>query len=423
MIGTLDPTNRSVTVVGAGIAGLLAAYYLDRSGYEVTVIEKNSRAGGLIRTSQTNEGIAESAAHSLIATKTVLSLCNDLGVELVAPRKEAKAKYIVRHSKLSRFPLNPFEVGSALWRAATVRANGSQDQTLESWSRKHLGPAAHDYLLTPFVRGIYGVQPADLGVRASYPSLEIPTGRTLFGALLQKRKKESEGKEKKHRVAPKFGMGNLVAQLESHLQNRLGDRFQKCQEVLDLPATGNVVVATPATAAANLIEPQSPELAAQLRSIQYTPMVSVTSFVDRKSFTRSVEGVGVLMPACEERKCLGILFNSSSFENRVNDESRFASFTVMMGGTSQPSWLNASDDEIESAVQSELSSLLGITRTEKLVIHRWPTALPQYSIALPAIWDFARSTWCSTPGRILFGNYTGQISLRGMIESSATLGK
>lgn len=421
MIGKLDGGNKSVTVVGAGIAGLLAAYYLDKRGFEVTIVEKNRRAGGLIRTTQTDEGIAESAAHSLIATETVLRLCEDLGVELIEPRKDASAKYIVRKGKLSRFPLNPLEVGSALWRAASVRANGSQDQTLESWSRKHLGPAVHDYLLTPFVRGIYGVQPAELGVRASYPSLEIPPGQTLFGSLLQKRKKKTKQKNTKKRVAPRFGMGSLVSMLDSHLQQRLGSRFRKGEDLIALPESGNIVLATPASAAANLIQGQSPDLAAQLRSIRYTPMVSVTAFVDRKSFSRPVEGTGVLMPACEDRKCLGILFNSSSFENRVNDESRFASFTVMMGGTSQPSWLEASDDEITLAVQNELSALLGITRTEQLVIHRWPSALPQYSSALPAIWEFARATWCGTPGRILFGNYTGQISLRGMIESSATL--
>ena len=42
--------------------------------------------------------------------------------------------------------------------------------------------------------------------------------------------------------------------------------------------------------------------------------------------------------------------------------------------------------------------------------------------AIPAeVWQKARDSWCIIPGRILFGNYTGQISLRGMIESAASL--
>ena len=64
MIGTLNKEFREVTVVGAGIAGMLGAYYLDRNGYRVTLIEQSERAGGLIRTRHTDHGIAESAAQS-----------------------------------------------------------------------------------------------------------------------------------------------------------------------------------------------------------------------------------------------------------------------------------------------------------------------------------------------------------------------
>ena len=128
------------------------------------------------------------------------------------------------------------------------------------------------------------------------------------------------------------------------------------------------------------------------------------------------------MPAREQTKSLGILFNSSSFANRVTDESHFASFTVMMGGTAQPHWLAASDDEIWQAIKLELSTLLGIREPLDVTIHRWPAALPQYSVNLRDVWACARESWCARPGRILFGNYTGQISLSGMIASSATLG-
>jgi protoporphyrinogen oxidase len=163
-------------------------------------------------------------------------------------------------------------------------------------------------------------------------------------------------------------------------------------------------------------------LADKLAEVRYTPIVSVTVFVDRRSFTRPLNGVGVLMPACEQTKCLGILFNSSSFADRVVDDSRLASFTVMMGGTAQPNWLTASDDEIRQTIKLELSSFLGIREPLDVAIHRWPAALPQYADNVRKVWTCARESWCATPGRILFGNYTGQISLRGMIESAAALG-
>ncbi|HET9478171.1 MAG TPA: protoporphyrinogen oxidase [Pyrinomonadaceae bacterium] len=422
MIGTLNSSKKEATVVGAGISGMLAAYALDRNGYRVTLLEEKERAGGLIQTRNTGHGIAESAAHSLIATRPVRDLCRELGVELVAPRKEAKAKYIVRDGKLCRFPLTFGECVGTLTHAALGRSTSNDSQNLEFWARRHLGNVALDYLLTPFVRGLYGVQPAELGVATAFPSLDLPEGKTLLGAMLTKRRNGASTKEKKSRAAPRFGMGDLVQRLEQRLEKRLGSRFHKGEKVDQLPEAANVIVATPAYAAARLIRPASDTLADKLAEVRYTPIVSVTVFVDRRSFTRPLHGVGVLMPAREETKSLGILFNSSSFAHRVADESRFASFTVMMGGTAQPHWLTASDDEISQAIKLELSAVLGIREPLETAIHRWPAALPQYSVNLRDVWACARESWCAIPGRILFGNYTGQISLRGMIETSATLG-
>jgi oxygen-dependent protoporphyrinogen oxidase len=165
-----------------------------------------------------------------------------------------------------------------------------------------------------------------------------------------------------------------------------------------------------------------PALATQLREVEYTPLVSVTAFVERSAMAHEVNGVGVLIPAVEKRKCLGILFSSSAFPGRVTNEGKHASFTLLMGGSADRGWVNADDETIKVAVQQELSELLGL-RGEPLetIIHRWPRAIPQYSIALPKLWQLARESWCASKGRILFGNYTGQVTMRGMIESASTL--
>src|SRR5215210_244061 len=78
MIGTINKAEREVTVVGAGIAGLLAAHALDRKGYRVTLVEERAHAGGLIQTKRTAYGIAEAAAHSLLATPGVVRFCEEL---------------------------------------------------------------------------------------------------------------------------------------------------------------------------------------------------------------------------------------------------------------------------------------------------------------------------------------------------------
>jgi oxygen-dependent protoporphyrinogen oxidase len=434
MIGTLDETRREATVVGAGIAGMLAAYALDRKGYEVTLLEERGRAGGLIETVRTEYGIAERAAHSLLASGPVLEFCRELGVELVEVRRDSRARFIVRGGRLRKFPLGVGEAAGALGRAAFARAR-ADERDLDSWGRNHLGSAAVDYLLTPLVRGIYGVQPAELGIEAAFPSLSVTPGRTLLGSALGKALKrrpkggrrgdatEADGakqkRESKHMVAPRLGMGDLTSRLEGRLERRLGERFRRGVRVDEIPDAPNVILATPAYAAARLLESASPALGRALAGVRYTPIVSVTAFVPVESLTGKVKGVGALVPEKEGRNSLGILFTSSSFEGRVVDESRYVSFAVLLGGSSRPQWVDATEEEIERAVRGELESLLGV-RAEgaRLVISRWGRAIPQYSVTLPDVWRLARETWCASKGRLLCGNYTGQVSLRGMIEEA-----
>jgi len=435
VLGTFDPNRREATIVGAGIAGLLAAYALDKKGYEVTLLEERARAGGLIQTQRTEYGIAEAAAHSLLATPTVVAFCRDLGVELAEIRPDARARFILRGGRLSKFPLRAGEALRAFTHAAFMRADRhAEPLNLETWGRKHLGDAALEYLLTPFVRGIYGVQPAELGVAAAFPELAVAPGQTLLGTMLHKALRRSaqnghngngtngarkQTKQRKRMVAPARGMGDVTAQLEQQLERRLGARFRRGVRVSDLPDAPNVLLATPAYAAAELLKTEAPELSRKLQAVEYTPIVSVTAFVERANFTRRLRGVGVLVPAPEKRSCLGVLFNSSAFAGRVFDEARHASFTILCGGTAQPRWVAATDEEIAAAVRAELMELLGIQGEPlQLVINRWPRAIPQYSVQLPDIWRCAQGSWCAAPGRILFGNYTGQVSLRGMIEQA-----
>src|SRR5207253_2114783 len=131
---------------------------------------------------------------------------------------------------------------------------------------------------------------------AAFPSLIISPGATLLGAMLRKslQRSSSENGHKrtgsKRMVAPIHGMGDLVERLEKRLEQNLGDRFRKGVRVDVLPDAPNVLLAVPAYAAADLLGVESPVLSNKLREIEYTPLVSVTAFVSRSSFTKPIKG-------------------------------------------------------------------------------------------------------------------------------------
>lgn len=430
MLGHIDPQIKEATVVGAGIAGLLAADALDHAGYRVTLIEASDRSGGLIQTTKTELGIAEAAAHSILASPAVLQLLHRFNLPYFEVNPQAKARYILRNGKPKRFPLRAWEVLVLLFcfffRRSKISSPESRDDlTLQVWCKTHLGQAACDYLLSPFLIGIYGALPHQLSVQAAFPSLMIRKGRSFFTELLMRalRRGNKKKSERPKMIVLKSGMSHLVLALTDSLKQRLGERFKLGNVLKELPAVPNLILCVPAGEAAKLLISESLETSQALAQVEYAPLISSTVFI-KKSQHQAPQGVGVLIPPKENREILGVLYNSSSFPGRVRDPQEISSYTVMMGGTLRPEVLSKSDEEICDQITGELTPLFSLRgKPEKIIIHRWEKAIPKYSPALLRVWETARQNWCATPGQVLFGNYTGQVSLRGMMESVEKLVK
>ena len=422
MIVTLNPDFREVHVVGAGMAGLLIAYRLDQLGYEVHLYEKDRHTGGLITTTQSEFGMAEAAAHSLLVSDEVQKLFSQLDIELFAVNADSKARFIMRDGKPRKFPLKIREALIAFFRAYFVLSRGHA-MSLQAWGERFIGRQATRYLLQSFVRGIYGAQLEELDTHTAFPALEVPRGHSLLSFMLKKRLARKEKRVRPKMMAPRDGMQSVTRVLTERLHARLGERFKLDCEIKTVTQfeNKNLILTLPAQAAFKLLEATEPELAGDLEKIAYATLVSVTIFIEKNFFARVPQGVGVLIPKEENRRALGILYNSSSFAGRVNDPS-MVSLTMMLGGSLDAEVVNLSDAEIIKIVNSELKIILGAQSPARhLVIHRWPKAVPKYNWQLAHVWKSARAGFCAKPGRILFSNYSGQVSLRGMIESIAKL--
>jgi oxygen-dependent protoporphyrinogen oxidase len=374
--------------------------------------------------------MAESAAHSLLVTPVVQDFFDELGVPLASIRPESKARYIMRDGKMRRMPLGPLEMMQLFLRALFLPAVSKlspERMTLDQWTRRFLGQKALEYLIAPMVRGIYGVTPRELCVGAAFPPWVVPRYRSflfhVFARFLSSRWPHSffrkSRKSKAKMMAPEYGMGALIDALTLRLNQRLKDRLRLRSPVSELPKNGNIILAIPAYQASLLLQKEDPKLAQSLQKVNYAPLVSVTLFLRKESLAVIPRGVGVLFPPSESLFCLGILFNSSSFPNRVLDENQWISCTAMLGGSGQSEILGFSDEKYLEIIQKEFCRLFGYqSEMTNCKIYRWPQAIPIYDQGFFEIRSVAKDGWCSQPGHVLFGNYTGQVSIRGMIESA-----
>src|SRR5262252_6130638 len=93
---------KSVAIIGAGITGLTAAFYLKRKGLAVTVYEASNRVGGVIQSLRTEGYLAEFGPNTLLETSPKIGqLVRDAGLagRRLDPDPAAKARYVVRYRR------------------------------------------------------------------------------------------------------------------------------------------------------------------------------------------------------------------------------------------------------------------------------------------------------------------------------------
>lgn len=406
MLGRLNTDIKETTVIGAGYAGLISAYRLLQNGYAVTIHEKSSHAGGLISSYKTEHGLVETAAHSIRSSPQILQLLSELSLPYVEAK--SKKKFIYRDGKLRKNPLTLWEMFTAGSYAAFKKSEGGTP-TLAEWAKAHIGPGALDNAMSPLAHGIYAASPEELDQQLAFPRMTIPEGQTFVDKIF----KSKTPKEHSFVMAPKDGVGTLMSSLSDYVANHKNGNIIYNSELNALPDAANIILATPANVAGKLIG------ASLLENLVYAPMVTATVFVRK---IPGLEGIGTLMARGEDQKILGILYNSASFENRAAS-SDITSLTIMLGGTGNPEILAASDQDIETIVVSELERILNLG-TPPLSVHitRWQRAIPLYSASLREALTQAEQGWCAKPGHVLFGNYTGEVSIRGMCQTSLSFG-
>ena len=115
------------------------------------------------------------------------------------------------------------------------------------------------------------------------------------------------------------------------------------------------------------------------------------------------QGFGVLIPARERRRVLGVIFVSSAYPFRAPGGGTL--LTTLVGGAHGGGWAGLPDAELTALVREELESMLGIRRPPDLVrIVRWPHAIPQYEVGHHARLDAIATALRNHPRLLLVGS-------------------
>src|SRR5437588_11812624 len=93
-------------IVGAGIAGLAAAYEPQRHGISFAVLERGSRCGGVISNESVDGVTIDAGPDALLTQKpSAIELCQELGLGgRLTPTMPPRTAYVQRDGRLHALP-------------------------------------------------------------------------------------------------------------------------------------------------------------------------------------------------------------------------------------------------------------------------------------------------------------------------------
>jgi protoporphyrinogen/coproporphyrinogen III oxidase len=406
--------QRRVTVVGAGFSGLVSAFYLQRAGFSVEVVEERERAGGLISTTRTSFGLVESAANGFLNSALVEDIFSELGLQLVPTMREARRRYIFRGGRPRRWPLSLlgslrfflFILSFVFWRS---RIGPREGETVRVWARRAMGVDAAQYLIEAFLQGIYAGDPGRMSARLLFGRFFTPARK---GETATNRRPKIRGT-----VSCEEGMGQFIERLRSYLTER-GVTFRMAEKMPAFKAepAWPTVIATSSSSAGELLQQIDPLRAEACRSVELVPVI--TASISFSEGCESAKGFGCLFPPVENRRALGVLLNNYIFPNRSSNG--FMETWILGGARANRDELMALSDQaiVQTADEERRLCLGGQGKVIDCKITRWPAALPHYTRELEASLGEMSGM---RKNLILIGNYLGDIGLARILERAERL--
>lgn len=398
-----------VLVIGGGISGLSAAYDLTRAGANCTILEKQSRVGGVIETRVSEGCTLECGPDSFLSAKpAALALIKEVGLEsdVIGSNDHQRTTYIWKRGALVALPegvmmivpsrVMPMVKSPLLGWGTKIRMGleyfrrprESRDRSVAEFVVDHFGQETLDYLAEPLLSGVYGGDPAQLSVGSVLPrflEMEKKYGSLVRGVLAS-RSKSGGGGGPLFRTL-KGGLGTLVDRLAGQVKVCQADveTIQKTPGGFRVRAGGGwmeadqVIVACPAWAAARVVAGLDARFGELLGGIDYSSSVTLSLIYRAAEFDGKRAGFGFLVPQKERQRLAACTFVGTKFSYRVPDD--LIVLRCFFGGINDGAVLEESDESLVGIAREELRRMLGLTTVPiSHTIARWPRSMAQYTL-------------------------------------------
>ena len=451
-----------VAIVGGGIAGLAAAFFLREAPVSVTVLEGSARLGGKLAVSDVAGIAVDEGAEALLARRPEgIELIRAAGLadDLVAPATTAAG--IWSRGRMRALPRRqvmgvPADLDD-LARTGLVSPEGmararqdldlpaterSGDVSVAAFVGARFGPEVVERLVDPLLGGVYAGRSEELSFDATLPALSTESRRhaslaEAAGMLMPPASAGGPvpaatpgagpgGGPSEGAVASAFttlgrGLGTLPEAIAavSGAQVRTGAMVR---ELARTPAgwrltTGSahapacleadaVVLALPARPAGRLLTglEGAGDARVALGEIGYASMAVVTLAYPAAAFPQPLAGSGYLVPAVDGHPVKAVTYSSLKWPHLRPAGQAVIVMRCSIGRIGEEGLLQRDDADLAALAAADLAAATGVRGGP--VSHRvtrWGGALPQYTVGHLSRVERIRAAVARQPGLAVCG--------------------
>lgn len=415
----LTLSRRKVAVIGGGITGLTAAFYLQKIAQQhnlpldIVLIEASLRLGGKIQTVRQDGFIIERGPESFLDyKKSVRELAIDLGIENEMVCNNKGQTYVAVGSELYPIPSNlmfggSLEVSSFITsgifsisgklRAAAgdlflPKSAEKEDEPIGDFFRRRFGNEVVENLVEPLLAGTFAGDIEHLSIRSMFP--EIYKLEKQYRSLLIGLKKSGHSFYEHPIEASqtfKNGLETLIEKLESKFQpNSIikGVKVESIDKLNDgtLQIFFNniaplkcdaVIMSTSFNVAKNIFN--SYGLLEEIPKMSYATIATVTMAFKKEDISKYKDALNFFVSRNSDLAITTCTWSNHKWDGVSPEE--YDLLRVYIGRVGDEVIVELSDSEIEKTVRQDLEKALGITQPPIFtVVSRWKESMPQYTI-------------------------------------------
>lgn len=410
---------KTVLVVGGGITGLTAMYYLQKQnrernlGLRLVLVESNEYLGGKIHTVKKDDFIMETGADSIVArNKNVLPFVKELNLEEELVFNATGTSYIHTQNKLLEIPKDsifgiPMTL-EALFTSELLSTRGkiealkdlfrtnicfTKESSIGEFLEYYLGKEIVEKQIAPVLAGVYSGNIYSLTMGSTLPYLL--DYKEKYGSIIRglgKNKDTFQSAANKKFISFKKGLSTIINRLEEVLTDvtilkgiavtgmkKIDDQYEIKLSNGEQQIVDTVVLSTPQDITQRILNKE--ELNPIFGKLKNSSNITLYLSYDISDEELPKDGTGFIVAEDSDIVCNACTWTSRKWKHTSKNNQLLLRLFYKKTNPAFARLNSLTEEELIKEAKKDIEKSLGITSNPKSYeVTKWENAMPVYSL-------------------------------------------